>query len=75
MKAVWVPKFGTPDVLEVREAPDPTPKPNEVRIRVKACGLNFAEIMARQGLYPDAPKTPMVVPEDQVFVIPGRNVV
>ncbi len=61
MRAVWIPKFGKPDVLEVREAADPSPRPDEVRIRVRACGLNFAEIMARQGLYPDAPKPPMVV--------------
>jgi NADPH:quinone reductase-like Zn-dependent oxidoreductase len=45
----------------VRETPDPTPAAGEVRIRVKACGLNFAEVTARQGLYPDAPKPPCVV--------------
>jgi len=48
-------------VLEVREAPDPTPARGEVRIRVRGSGINFAEIMARQGLYKDAPKPPMVV--------------
>ena len=61
MKAVWIPKFGKPDVFEVREATDPTPGPGEVRIRVRASGINFAEIMARQGLYQDAPPPPMVV--------------
>ncbi|MEM8609908.1 MAG: medium chain dehydrogenase/reductase family protein [Myxococcota bacterium] len=61
MRAVWIPKYGTPDVLEVREAPDPKPAKGEVRIRVRASGINFAEIMARQGLYEDAPKPPMVV--------------
>ncbi|MEM7435634.1 MAG: medium chain dehydrogenase/reductase family protein [Myxococcota bacterium] len=61
MRAVWIPKYGTPDVLEVREAADPTPGPGEVRVRVRASGINFAEIMARQGLYQDAPKPPMVV--------------
>ena len=61
MKAVWIPRYGTPDVLETREAPDPTPSHAEVRIRVKGSGINFAEIMARQGLYQDAPKPPMVV--------------
>lgn len=61
MRSIWIPKFGAPGVLEVRETPDPKPKPGEVRVRVEAAGLNFAEIMARQGLYPDAPKTPMVV--------------
>ncbi|WP_433381543.1 synaptic vesicle VAT-1 family membrane protein [Actinoplanes sp. CA-142083] len=61
MRAVWITKAGGPEVLEVRSSPDPTPGPGEVRISVRAAGLNFAEVMARQGLYPDAPKLPCVV--------------
>lgn len=61
MRAVTIPKHGQPSVLEVREYPDPTPGAGEVRIAVRAAGLNFAEISARQGLYPDAPKPPCVV--------------
>jgi NADPH:quinone reductase-like Zn-dependent oxidoreductase len=61
MKAVVIPRIGTASVLEVREWPDPTPKAGELRIRVQAAGLNFAEVSARQGLYPDAPKPPSVV--------------
>ncbi len=61
MRQVWIPKIGEPDVLELREAPDPQPKKNEVLIRVKASGINFADILARMGLYPDAPKLPAVV--------------
>lgn len=61
MRAVTIPKYGAPSVLEVRESADPTPKAGEVRVRVRAAGLNFAEVMARKGLYPDAPKPPMVV--------------
>ena len=61
MKAIWIPKHGKPDVLELRTRPDPIPGPGEVRIRVRASGINFADIMARQGLYPDAPSPPMVV--------------
>ena len=61
MRALWQMKNGGPEVLTVRETPDPTPGPGEVRIRVRACGLNFAEVMARQGLYPDAPKPPCVL--------------
>jgi NADPH:quinone reductase-like Zn-dependent oxidoreductase len=61
MKAVWIPKHGKPDVLELRQSPDPAPGPGEVTIRVRAAGINFADIMARQGLYPDAPSPPMVV--------------
>jgi NADPH:quinone reductase-like Zn-dependent oxidoreductase len=61
MRQVWIPKKGVPAVLEVREAPDPKPGPGEVLIRVAAAGINFADIMARMGLYPDAPKLPTVV--------------
>jgi NADPH:quinone reductase-like Zn-dependent oxidoreductase len=61
MRAVWIKKHGGPEVLEVREGPDPEPRAGEVRVRARACGLNFAEVMARQGLYPDAPKPPCVV--------------
>jgi NADPH:quinone reductase-like Zn-dependent oxidoreductase len=61
MRAVWIKKFGGPQVLEVRDGPDPTPGPGQVRVSVRACGLNFAEVMARQGMYPDAPKPPCVV--------------
>lgn len=61
MRQVWIPKIGEPEVLEVREAPDPQAGPGEIRIRVQACGINFADVLARQGLYPDAPKLPTVV--------------
>lgn len=48
-------------MLAVREAPDPTLGDGEIRIRVYAAGVNFADILARLGLYPDAPKPPVVV--------------
>jgi NADPH:quinone reductase-like Zn-dependent oxidoreductase len=52
---------GGPEKLRLRESPDPSPAAGEIRIRVKASGINFADILARQGLYPDAPKIPCVV--------------
>src|SRR5258705_6840648 len=61
MRAVWITRAAGPGALEVREAADPEPGPGQVRIRVRAAGLNFAEVMACQGLYPDAPKPPCVV--------------
>ena len=61
MKQVWIPKIGKPEVLEVRETADPEPGDGQVRVRVRAAGINFADIMARMGLYPDAPKLPAVV--------------
>jgi NADPH:quinone reductase-like Zn-dependent oxidoreductase len=61
MRQVVIPKHGPPDVFETREASDPTPRDGEMRIRVRAAGVNFADILARLGLYPDAPKPPLVV--------------
>jgi NADPH:quinone reductase-like Zn-dependent oxidoreductase len=52
---------GGPEVLRVLERPDPPIGPGEVRIAVKAAGINFADTMARLGLYPDAPKPPCVM--------------
>jgi NADPH:quinone reductase-like Zn-dependent oxidoreductase len=61
MKQVWITATGGSDNLRLREAPDPQPQDGELRIRVKASGINFADILARKGLYPDAPKLPAVV--------------
>ena len=60
MRQIWITKIGPPEVLEVKEAPDPEPKAGEVRIRVEASGVNFADIMGRLGLYPDLPPIPVV---------------
>ncbi len=61
MKQVEIPRYGGPEVLEVVERPDPEPGPGELRIAVRATGINFADILARMGLYRDAPKPPMVM--------------
>jgi NADPH:quinone reductase-like Zn-dependent oxidoreductase len=61
MRRIWITRAGAPEVLKVREEPDPEPGQGEVRIRVNAAGINFADLMARVGLYPDAPKIPCVV--------------
>jgi NADPH:quinone reductase-like Zn-dependent oxidoreductase len=61
MKQVWIIGTGGPEKLQLREVPDPQPQAGQVRIRVKASGINFADILARKGLYPDAPKLPAVV--------------
>lgn len=52
---------GDISVLQVQEAPEPVPAQGEVVVNVKAAGLNFADILARQGLYPDGPKKPCVM--------------
>ena len=61
MRAVVITKHGGPAVLQVQEQPDPSLGAGQVRIQVAAAGINFADVMARMGLYADAPKTPCVV--------------
>jgi NADPH:quinone reductase-like Zn-dependent oxidoreductase len=61
MRAVVITKHGGPEVLRVEERPDPPVGPGEVRVAVKAAGINFADLMARSGVYPDAPSPPCVV--------------
>ncbi|MBV9288236.1 MAG: zinc-binding dehydrogenase [Hyphomicrobiales bacterium] len=60
MRQVWISKSGPPEVLVVKEAPDPRPAAGEMRIRVEASGVNFADILGRLGLYPDLPRIPTV---------------
>jgi len=60
MRQIWITKAGPPEVLEIKEAPDPEPKAGEVRIRVETSGVNFADIMGRLGIYPDLPPMPIV---------------
>src|SRR5271157_5102720 len=62
MRAVVITKRGDPSVLQVQQRPDPPPPgPGELRVAVRAAGVNFADHLARVGLYPDAPKVPSVV--------------
>jgi NADPH:quinone reductase-like Zn-dependent oxidoreductase len=61
MRQIWITKTGAPEVLEVKEACDPDPGAGQLRIRVEASGVNFADILGRMGLYPDLPRIPVVV--------------
>lgn len=60
MKQIWITKAGEPEVLQVSEAADPSPGMGEIRIRVEASGVCFADIIGRLGIYPDAPRIPYV---------------
>lgn len=61
MRQIVTCRNGGAEVMRVEQAPDPKPRPGEVLIRVKAAGLNFADILQRQGLYPDGPPKPCVM--------------
>lgn len=69
MRAVWTTGTNGPDSLEVRATADPEPRQGQVRIRVRAAGLCFADVMAAQGLYPGAPKLPAVLGYEAAGVI------
>jgi NADPH:quinone reductase-like Zn-dependent oxidoreductase len=68
-----IPRYGPPEVFQLREAPDPVPGDGEVRIRVRAAGINFADLMARIGIYPDAPKPPMVAGYEVAGVVDAKG--
>lgn len=61
MRQVSITQYGPPEVLCYEGAPDPPLPAGTVRIGVQASGVNFADILARQGLNPDCPKPPVVV--------------
>src|ERR1700761_7745049 len=62
MRAVVITRHGPPSLLKVQDCPDPPPPAaGQVRIAVRAAGVNFADHLARVGLYPEAPKVPSVV--------------
>ncbi len=64
MRAVVIPQFGGPEVLQVQDMPEPQPKPGEVLVRVQAAGINFADLITVRGGYPNIPQPPL---------IPGRE--
>jgi NADPH:quinone reductase-like Zn-dependent oxidoreductase len=61
MRQVVMTKAGGVEVLKIHDVDEPRPGKGEVKIHVKAAGINFADILARKGIYPDAPKKPCVV--------------
>ena len=73
MRAVVLTGTGSYDRLQVQERPDPEPGPGQVRVEVRAAGVNFADHMARQGVYPDAPPTPCVLGYEVAGVVEGTG--
>jgi len=71
MRQIVTTANGNIDVLKIEEVPDLKPGAGDVLVRVKAAGLNFADILARQGLYPDAPKKPCVMGYEVAGTVEG----
>lgn len=71
MRVIVTTRNGDVDVMKVEARPDPVPGKGQVLIRVKAAGLNFADILARQGLYPDGPPKPCVMGYEVAGMVEG----
>ena len=73
MKAVVVPRTGGPEVLEVRDLPDPIPQSGEVLVRVEAVGVNFADTLSTRGVYKSTPPPPFVVDQNVAVTTVGTT--
>lgn len=62
MKALRIREPGGPEVLEIGDVPQPQPAGNELLVRVRAAGLNRADVLQRQGSYPPPPGVPADMP-------------
>jgi NADPH2:quinone reductase len=60
MRAVWLRKFGGPEVLTEGDAPDPVPGPDQVLIEVAFAGVTFVETQTRRGVGPFRPELPVI---------------
>ena len=71
MKFIEASKFGGPEVLTVLEAPTPIPTEGTLLVEIRAAGVNYADIMARSGFYPQVPKAPFPVGFEIAGVVKG----
>ncbi len=69
MKAIQVSRSGGPEVLQLIDQPTPMPGPGQIVIEVKAAGINFADLIAREGHYPPAPPPPFVLGYEAAGVV------
>src|SRR6516225_3101996 len=64
MKAIQVPRFGGPEVLELHDIPTPKPGPGQILVRVHAAGVNPYDTYMRNGMYPIKPPLPYIPGSD-----------
>jgi NADPH2:quinone reductase len=74
LRAVLLREPGGPEQLELTEVPDPEPGDGQVLLRVRAAGINFADVLVRQGRYPQAPPLPVVLGGEVAGEVEGRRV-
>ena len=61
MRAIVVEQPGGPEAMVLREVPEPTPGPGDLLVAVRAAGVNRADLLQRQGLYPPPPGEPETI--------------
>jgi NADPH:quinone reductase len=74
VRAVLLREPGGPEQLELAELPDPQPGEGQVLLRVRAAGVNFADVLVRQGRYPQPPELPTVPGSEIAGEVDGRRV-
>jgi NADPH:quinone reductase len=74
VRAVLLRETGGPEQLERAEVPEPEPGDGEVVVRVRAAGINFADVLVRQGRYPQPPELPTVPGSEIAGEVDGRRV-
>jgi NADPH2:quinone reductase len=74
VRAVVLRRTGGPEQLEYAEVPEPEPREGEVLLRVRAAGINFADVLVRQGRYPQPPELPTVLGSEVAGEADGRRV-
>jgi NADPH2:quinone reductase len=74
VRAVVLREPGGPEQLELAKLPDPEPGEGQVLLRVRAAGINFSDVLVRQGRYPQAPSLPTVLGYEVAGEVDGRRV-
>ena len=74
MRAVVLRETGGPEQLALEEAPEPEAGDGQVVVRVRAAGVNFADVLVRQGRYPQPPELPTVPGSEVAGEVDGRRV-
>lgn len=75
MKAVLLRETGGPEALQLVDVEDPEPQDGQVRVRVRAAGINFADVLVRQGRYPQPPDLPLIPGNEIAGEADGRRVI
>jgi len=74
VRAVLLREPGGPEQLELTDVPDPTAGEGQVLLQVRAAGINFSDLLIRQGRYPQAPPLPTVLGYEVAGEVDGRRV-